>query len=132
MCGLWLPPFRGDDGSGAIGSARRADGVIMEPKKFRVYYEDGSTYDGDPFDAPATGVQVITQEDPARTKGFRLFTSKDAYCYKDGNWFQCDTPGMFDYLMGHPGPLKVLFGRMMVRDEEYYKIVNRAKEEGLG
>lgn len=100
--------------------------------KFRIYYEDGSTYQEDPFYAPATGAQVIAQADPARVKGFGLLLGKDAYCWKDGYWFQCDVAGMWDYVMEHPGPLKVLFGRMMVRNEEYYKIVNRAKVEGLG
>ncbi len=104
----------------------------MKPRKFRIYYDDGSTYSDDPYFAPATGVQVITQEDETRSRGFKLFYSKDAYCYKDGHWFRTDDAGMWDYLMEYSGPKAVLFGRMMVRDEDFWAIVNRAKNEGLG
>lgn len=98
--------------------------------KFRVYYDDGTTYIGDPFIAPATGVVVIACEDTKANKGFRMTMSKDAYFLKDGRWWGCDVMGMYDYLMSYVGPKAVLFGRT-IRDDLYWDIVSRATKEGL-
>lgn len=102
--------------------------------RWRIYYDDGSTYssDRDPFFAPQTGVQVLVQEVPGGKIGFRPYHSKDAYYYRDGRWFACDEAGMWDYLLMHRGPKAVIFGRSMVRDEDFWKVVRRAKTEGLG
>jgi hypothetical protein len=98
--------------------------------KWKIYYDNGDTYAGDPYLAPATGVIVIAIEDVASNKGHRLTLSKDAYYYKDGRWWGCDDMGMYDYLMSYVGPKAVLFGRT-IRDEFYWKIVNRATKEGI-
>ncbi len=96
-----------------------------------IYYEDGSTYTGDPYLAPATGVIVIVLEDKKATKGFSLTNGKDAYYYKDEAWRGCDEMGMFDYLMSYKGPKAVLFGRT-IRNDLFWGIIERATKEGLG
>jgi hypothetical protein len=75
---------------------------------FRVYYGDGSTYDGEVADAPALGVQVIVEPD-ARV-GRVLWQRKDYYWFSDGHWSGGDIFGLFDYL-ARPGMKRVLFGR---------------------
>ena len=104
--------------------------------KWRIYYADGSAYSGstdeEAFDASAIGVQVISVENSARDRGHGLITGYDYYYYKCERFFGCDMGGVFDYLMTHPGPCKVLFGRTMAREEEWNAIVTRAKREGLG
>ena len=92
---------------------------------FRIYYGDGSTYSGDPFEANPHNVTCVAVPG-------RLWHSKDAYYWaKDQGWVPCDDWGMRDYLLNYIGPKAVLFGRNM-RDEDYWKILNRAMEEGIG
>ena len=96
--------------------------------RFRIYYGDGSTYSGDPYLAPQTGVQVVAQENRKR-----LISGKDAYCWKpESGWHGCDTLGMWDYLFSYRGPKAVLFGREMQRDEDFFALRRRATAEGLG
>ena len=101
--------------------------------KFRVYYGDGSTYSGDPFEAPRCNVQAIVNENPASPQGFDVCTGSksDYYIWRDGQWWDCDEAGMWDYLLLLTGPKSILFGRTM-RNEEYWAIVARAQKEGLG
>ena len=94
--------------------------------KWRIYYSDGSTYNGDPFEAPQVDVQAIAQGEP-----FIVMQGRDAYFWKDDRWNPCDVPGMWDYLMMHRGPKAVLFGRN-VRDDLYWAAVGRATKEGVG
>lgn len=98
--------------------------------KYRIYYDNGDTYSGDPFWAPATGVIVIAVEDTTKETGYKMVLAKNAYLYKEGRWWGCDEAGMYDYLMMFPGPKAILFGRT-IRDELYWEIVQRATKEGL-
>ncbi len=96
--------------------------------RFRIYYGDGSTYSGDPYLAPQTGVQVVAQEN--RTAPM---SGKDAYYWKpESGWHGCDVLGMWDYLFSYRGPKAILFGREMQRDEDFWSLRQRAKVEGLG
>ncbi len=101
--------------------------------RFRIYYGDGSTYSGDPYYAPPTNVQCIVMEDPKTARGYRLVTerTRDAYYFREGRWWACDEMGFYDYMYEHIGPKAVVFGRTMTRSEDYWAIVNRAKDEGL-
>ena len=77
---------------------------------WRIYYGDGSTYDGDPYDAPGLNVQVcmMSNADHGRYSQTRF----DYYVWSDGEWIGCDIFGLWDYLQ-QPGPRKVLFGRTL-------------------
>lgn len=92
--------------------------------KWKIYYDDGSTYSdelGDPFEAPARGVQIIAIEHPE--VGRELLGKEDFYWYRDGRWFGGDNFGMYDYLL-FPGPKKVIFGRV-ISSVEFQKIIKR-------
>lgn len=102
--------------------------------RFRIYYDDGSTYSGDPFLAPQVGVQVIVLESQT-DRGFILIYSKSLsgyYCLRNGAWFVTDDAGFWDYLLIHQGPKKIIFGRTMARTDEFWKMIKRASSEGLG
>lgn len=104
--------------------------------RWRIYYADGSTYGGngeDPFLAPTVGVQVLAVEDDRAERGFTLTHGKDAYYWdsKADWWNGCDTPGMWDYLIGFKGPKHLIFGRT-VRNDDFWTIVKRAGREGVG
>jgi len=96
--------------------------------RWLIYYGDGSTYYGDPYQAPAVNVQVIANE-ADNESGFTLNHSKDFYIWID-RWYAADQAGMYDYLMFHHGPKMVLFGRT-IRDADYWKILGKAGREGL-
>ena len=82
---------------------------------WRVYYEDGSTFDssqGSPFDAPRVGVEVISYEDSLGE--FYMLSQACYYYYEPGRpewgWWHADQWGIFDHLQRAAQPL-VLFGR---------------------
>lgn len=103
--------------------------------RWRIYYDDGSTYsdqDGSPFHAIPTGVIVVAVERPNHPNGFGLNYEKEAFYWRpDIGWQACDKYGLADYEMLYRGPKVMLFGRS-IRDETYFEILKRAKEEGLG
>jgi hypothetical protein len=106
--------------------------------RWRIYYEDGSTFsdrDGDAFHAPPAGVQVIAREDPSSPRGFRLLHGaaghRDAFYWKAGDWYGCDMAGLWDHLLMYVGPKAILLGRT-IRNEDFYSIKARAMREGLG
>lgn len=92
---------------------------------FRIYYDGGETYSGDPFNAPAFGVLVIVQRNETHLK--RLVSGGDYFVWRDGEWYSCDYIGMVDYLQ-QPGPKRVLFGRMVDR-EYFYSIARKAEKD---
>lgn len=102
--------------------------------RWRVYYDDGSTFDGSdsPWEAPANGVQALAFETKSEAHPFRVIHTKDAYYWRDGAWYGCDIMGLWDYLMLYRGPKAVLFGRTMYRDVDFFALLERAKREGVG
>ncbi len=97
--------------------------------RWRIYYDDGSTYEGeseeDAVKAPPLGVQVIYVDNG-------VTTGRDMYLWKGGRFWGCDEAGMWDYLFNYPEPKKILFGRTMPTWEEYNEILQRAIREKLG
>jgi hypothetical protein len=54
--------------------------------KFRIYYGDGSTFEGRPEDAPVQNVQFISWDDPTRginATGRFVLEAWDLYIYSD-------------------------------------------------
>lgn len=88
---------------------------------FRVYYADGSTFDGDPFEAPGLGVLLVVEKDEEH--GRRIVSGGDYFVWNE-RWWAVDQMGMIDYLL-QPGPRKVLIGRM-VSNEDYRKVYTAA------
>ena len=85
---------------------------------YRIYYADETTYDGDPFNAPAFGVLLILE--PDKESGRRFVSNGDFYIWTGERWFDVDYFGLIDYL-AQPGHKKVIFGRL-VSNEDWHKI----------
>lgn len=86
---------------------------------WRIYYEDGTTFsseEGQAFDAPRTGVQVIAYQDD---NGWSLLSQADYYYYEpertDWGWWHCGPVGMTLHLQRAKRPL-ILFGSMVPTD----------------
>lgn len=75
---------------------------------WRVYYDDGSTYDGPSEWAPCDGVIIIAQRDG--DVGREILHLKDFYYWERDRWWGCDVYGRDDYLR-RGGWKKVLAGR---------------------
>lgn len=86
---------------------------------WRVYYADGSTFDGDVEQAPGVGVIGIVRRDVAPadypyTNGRELLYGKDHYWWVGDRWLGGDSYGRDDYLRS-PGWKKVIAGRTVPR-----------------
>lgn len=90
--------------------------------KWRIYYGDGSTYDGDPFLAPPDNVQCVVIADPDHGRILRAM--KDFYWWIGDEWYGGDLFGLFDYLR-QPGPKKVIFARSL-SDRQYQATIKAA------
>ncbi len=102
------------------------------PLRFRIYYDDGTTYSGDPFYAPQTGVQCVATEDPNAEAGYKVKAVRDAFYWDGRQWRACDEAGMWDHLLMYQGPKAIIFGRWMKRDDDFWSILAQANREGLG
>lgn len=107
--------------------------------RWRIYYGDGTTYDGPAEDAPALNVQAVVQRDPSPHGSGRFVVHGggqrpnrvpiDYYCYdvEQQIWLGVDLFGLFDYLQ-RPGWKRVLFGRT-VADVDYQDAIRRAGDD---
>jgi hypothetical protein len=89
---------------------------------WRLYYDDGSTWEGPVEAAPGLGVVVVLMTD-------FVIVGHDFYCWHadQGRWWGADQAGLWDYLQ-QPGWKKVLFGRT-VSNEQYGRIHARAMRD---
>lgn len=97
--------------------------------EWKIFYDDGSTFsseDGEPHEAPRTGVQAIPQLND--DEGRHVLFGADYYYWEGGKWEQCDHFGFYDYLI-RPGSYKVvLFGRNM-QSGHFRAIYKQAAED---
>lgn len=93
---------------------------------YKIFYDDGSTYTGNPENAPVFGVLVIVEDD--KDYGRRMVHHFDYYCWDNRGdsmqWFPSDFTGLIDYLSS-PGFKRVLIGRY-VSDKLFTKIFTTA------
>lgn len=84
---------------------------------WRVYYDDGSTFDssqGGPEDAPGWGVIAIVQPDPRTNR--TVLSRWDHYCWHSSDgWYGHDLIGLMDCL-AMPGWSAVAHGRTVPPD----------------
>ena len=92
---------------------------------WRIYYDDGSTFDGAPESAPALGVLAVVQPDPDH--GRVVLSRWDYYCFHGGEWYGHDSFGLFDCLT-RPGWKRVLFGRT-VPSAWFREVLKRAETD---
>lgn len=108
--------------------------------RYKIYYDDGTVYSGDPYYAPTSGVQVVAQEDSSSSKGWILIhgianaaqSDVGIYCWRDDGfgWDIHDQAGFYDYLFNYKGPKAVIFGRT-IPTEDFQKVLQRAIDEGI-
>lgn len=100
--------------------------------KWRIYYGDGTTYDGetqeDAFNAPTKNVQ-LTKQEADNERGHSIRHGSDFHCWEGFRWGGKDREGLVDYIIHHQGPQKILLGRE-IHDETYQKICRQAVKDG--
>jgi hypothetical protein len=91
--------------------------------KWRIYYDDGTTFEGDPFLTPARGVMCILDSHGQ----WHIDENKDYYVWKfrEDGWSGVDLFGLVDYLL-EAGARKVVFGRLVENS-----IFNKIKQQAL-
>jgi hypothetical protein len=94
---------------------------------YRIYYSDGSVFEGEPGDTPpARGVQVIVQEQ--EQIGWHTQAKCPWYVWREeqGRWVGIEThDGLWDFLLDTG---LVLFGRTMI-GQDFYDIMNKAVKD---
>lgn len=96
--------------------------------KWRIYYGDKTTFDstqGEPQDAPTTGVICIVQKHPAY--GFVVTAMKDFYWWQNGEWWASDQAGFWQYMFT-TGYKIVTFG-VSVPAPVFQEIMAKATED---
>lgn len=92
---------------------------------WRVYYADGSVFtsqEGEPWDAPRLGVQVVAQE---RDGDHELVWGRDHFYYDPGagGWCTTDLFGALTHLATAPRQC-LLFGQWMA-DDRFARLMER-------
>lgn len=95
------------------------------PARWCIWYHDGTTFDwrdGEPADAPGSGVVIIAQTHPDATpttmsaqhiEGATL-EGYDWYIHDRGAWFATNMMGLVQYV-SEPGPKVIKMGRWVPR-----------------
>ena len=105
-----------------MSDVRRTQKEVEKGPRFRIYYDDGSAYVGEPADAPGLGVVVIVQ--PDEDVGRMVMSRWDYFClHDDGQWWVHDLTGLMDCL-ALPGFNRVLIGRTVSQDD--WQAINAA------
>lgn len=85
--------------------------------KWRIYYDDGSTFDntnGEPSDAQGYGIIAIVEADDAM--GRVVLNGWDWYYHDGQNWWGADIHGLLDRLCHNLPTFGVKQGRMVSAD----------------
>ena len=100
---------------------------------WRIYYEDGSTFDaldGDPEDAPGHGVLCIVQ--PCEAFGRQVVSGWDFYYYRSSSvtpWWGGDLIGTIDQFVRHPRESRALKMGSMADTPDYQRIRKAAIDD---
>ena len=94
---------------------------------WKIWYDNGVVYSGNPEDAPGVGVLVIVQEDDRH--GWECLEGKEYFYWEDkgkgAKWWAADREGFFDYMFNRPGKKVALLGRF-VEDDDFDRIHQEA------
>jgi hypothetical protein len=96
---------------------------------WRIYYEDGKVFtsdDGEPFDAPRVGVEIVVQE---KDGSHELVFGRDHFYWEPsrGGWMTSDWFGAIDHLMRSKRQC-LLFGRQL-NDDDWRALHKRVRDE---
>lgn len=101
--------------------------------RFKIFYDDGAVFEGNPQHAPKFGVQVIVQEDNSRaTVGRELLRYFDYYLYypRDGKWVGVyGHDGLIDHVVHNIGQVSAVVVGRMIAHERFEEIYLRAKAD---
>lgn len=102
---------------------------MSDPPRYRIYYGDGSTHEGDPYLAPGHNCQVIGIYGGPEPK---LVRGKDFYVWlhDQETWIGVDLTGLTTWYFNKAGPQKTLCGATMPDSDEYWDLCKRALREG--
>jgi len=101
--------------------------------RWRLYYEDGSTFDdrdGAPTSSPEWGVVAVVQ--PGTDGRDVLAGTGDVYVYRTDLdlWHEVGASGLLDHLAHYARWIGcVRPGRWMPRDDEFFALIDRARNE---
>lgn len=92
----------------------------------RIWYGDGTIYDGEPEFAPTENCQIIIQ--PIEEERLGFVRQRDFYWWEPeyGMWSGGDQAGLWDYVFRTVGWQKILCGRTLPSDE-YNRLYQEAK-----
>ncbi len=107
---------------------------------FRIYYGDGTTFEGEPEDAPTECIVcIVTPPIKVTSKSeyhrHRLVREADMYVYSDvvGGWFPCDK---YEDLKRHlklsgmgKGGIRAVIDGMWINRERYLEICHQAQRD---
>jgi len=103
----------------------------MSSMDCKIYYGDGSTFEGPPRDAPPINVQCIALADGSASNynvGRLILHSWDFYLYGKGRWYGINGyTDLVDHLLFEEVE-KVLKGRV-IPNSEYQKILSLANND---
>lgn len=94
--------------------------------KWRIYYDGGATFEGEPEKAPFFGALLVVEQDEEHG---RRFVIGDYFVYdvERGRWWGVDKDGRNDYLQ-RPGWKRYLVGRMLP-NKEWIEVWRRAEAD---
>ena len=104
--------------------------------KWRIYYGDGSTFEGEPEQAPSQNVQAIAWNDPvcgAADTGRVVLHQWDIYIYSDDiGWH--GTNKYMDLLLHlgtglGPGGVRAVLTGLWIKTTHYNEIIERARTD---
>ena len=91
---------------------------MAEPKRFRVYYVGGTTWDDDIDNIPCLHVLGINEIDAKHGRRLVCGTSMYVFRFDAGKWMKIDDLfGLVNYLAAPGREKKVLFGEKVFPDE---------------
>ena len=101
---------------------------LRNPDSWRIYYDDGSTFEGDPLAAPADGVIVIACYE--NDVGRQLLHGWDWYVYRRSEgWYGCDLHGLLDNLKTYPDDFVAVKQGRTAHTKVFRAILDRADTE---
>jgi len=98
--------------------------------KWRVYYDDGHTFDdrqGKACDAPGVGVICVVQRDPGT--GRAILTGYDYYVCLGDDWLGVDLFGLLDYVLNHLERIRGVIAGRAVMNDIYAAVMRRALDD---
>lgn len=94
---------------------------------FKIYYADGTTFQGNPEMAPARGVVCILQK---RADGrHNILSEKSHYVWSNDFWIPCTWDDVEEYLLDRRNEFQFVIRGRVIDCAGYWKIFDKAKKD---